>query len=240
MTVTPEMIAAYADGELDAEERLRVEAAIAADPELAKQLERHARLKSMLAARYAPIAAEPVPDRLSDLIERSGTPGHDSGKVASLAQARARRGLAPMVRRWVPLAGPAIAASLVLAIWQPWQGSERSDYASGELANVLDTRLVAEQPADARPRVLLSFVARDGRFCRAWRGTSDGGIACRDRTGWKIEQALSLQRAGTGAYRQAGSEAELLVAAQDMAAGEALDAAGERRALGDGWVRSSR
>ena len=44
MTVTPEMIAAFADGELGADERRRVEAAIAADPELAAQLERHRRL----------------------------------------------------------------------------------------------------------------------------------------------------------------------------------------------------
>lgn len=238
MSVTPEMIAAFADGELDGEERARVEAAIAADPELALQVERHHRLKAMLASRYAPIAAAPVPDRLTDLIAPPARPDAVSGEVVSLAEARARRGLAPMVHRWLPVAGPALAASLVLAIWQPWQRAEPTGYAPAELANVLESRLVADQPADASPRVLLSFAARDGRLCRAWRDAARGGIACRDADGWKIERALRLGGVGTGEYRQAGTDADLLTAAQDMAAGDALDADAERRAKKRGWTGS--
>lgn len=238
MSVTPEMIAAFADGELDGAERARVEAAIAADPELALQVERHRRLKAMLSARYAPIAAAPVPDRLADLIAPAARPETMSGAVASLAEARARRGLAPMVRRWLPVAGPAIAASLVLAIWQPWQRAERTGYASAELASLLDSRLVADQPAEASPRVLLSFAAKDGRICRAWRDSAQGGIACRDADGWKIERALRLDGGATGEYRQAGTDADLLTAAQDMAAGDALDADAERRAKRRGWTGS--
>lgn len=236
MTVTPEMIAAFADGELGTEDRLRVEAAIAADPELATQLERHRKIKAVLTAHYSPIAAAPVPDHLSRLITRSASPEERSGKVTNLAEARARRGLAGIARRWVPVAGSAIAASLLLAIWQPWQGSERAGYAPAELAAMLETRLVANQPADAHPRVLLSFRARDGRFCRAWREAMAGGIACRDRTGWKIEQQLPLQPAGAGEYRKAGSEADLLLEAQDMAVGDALDAEQEQQALKAEWI----
>lgn len=238
MTVTPEMLAAFADGELDGEELRRVEAAIAADPELALQVERHNRLKAMLAARYAPITAAPVPDRLTDLIPPAARPDGFSGEVTSLAEARAKRGLAPMVRRWVPAAGPAIAASLVLAFWQPWQPAEPTGYASAELASLLDGRLVANQPADASPRVLLSFAAKDGRICRAWRDSAQGGIACRDASGWKIERKLQLQGTGTGEYRKAGTDADLLTAAQDMAAGDAFDAAEERRAKMEGWTGS--
>lgn len=237
MKVTPEMIAAFVDGELTGEDRLRVESAIAADPALAEQAERHRRLQAMLTARYAPIAAEKVPDRLAALIDRSAPAGTTPGEVVRLSEARARRGLRPAVRRWMPIAGPAIAASLVLAIWQPWQGSDQPGYAPAELASLLDNRLVAAQSADATERVLLSFVARDGRICRAWRDAARGGIACRDRSGWKIERKLLLQGSGTGEYRQAGSEAELLAAAQDMAEGDALDADAERRALASGWIR---
>lgn len=236
MKVTPEMIAAFVDGELTGEDRLRVDAAIAADPALAEQAERHRRLKAMLTARYAPIAAETVPYRLTASISRPRTAGPKSSEVVSLSEARARRGLPPAVRRWLPVAGPAIAASLVLAIWQPWRGTEQPGYAPAELASMLDTRLVANQAADVYPRVILSFRAKDGRFCRAWREVSAGGIACRDSTGWKIEQQLLLRQAEAGEYRKAGSEADLLLEAQNMSDGDALDAEQESRALHTGWL----
>ncbi len=237
MTVTPEMIAAYADGELAGEERQRVEAAIAADAELARQVGRHRRLKAMLSARYAPIAAAPVPERLTDLIASAAKTETAPGKVLSLAQARAGRGLAPVVRRWLPVAGPAIAASLVLALWPPWQRADPTGYAPAELASLLDNRLVSEQRADTQPRVLLSFSTRDGRICRAWRDSGQGGIACRDSVGWKIERKLRLESTDAAEYRQAGSDTDLLAAAQAMAVGEALDADAERRAKTEGWTR---
>ena len=58
MNISPEMIAAFADGELEGADKEKVEAAIAADPILASELERHRRLKAMLAARYAPIVTD--------------------------------------------------------------------------------------------------------------------------------------------------------------------------------------
>ena len=91
MTVTPEMMAAYADGELAGEERQHVEAAIAADAELARQVDRHRRLKAMLSARYAPIAAAPVPERLTDLIA-SASMRHSGGCKAT------SRGTPPALR----------------------------------------------------------------------------------------------------------------------------------------------
>ena len=237
MTVTPEMMAAYADGELAGEERQHVEAAIAADAELARQVDRHRRLKAMLSARYAPIASAPVPERLTDLIASAAKSETASAEVLSLAQARARRGLVPAVRRWLPVAGPAIAASLVLALWQPWQRAEPTGYAPGELASLLDNRLVSEQRADVQPRVLLSFVAKDGLICRAWRSTNDGGIACRDRWGWRIRQKVFQRLERKGEFQQAGSDAEILATAQDMATGDALEADEEMRARSNGWLK---
>lgn len=236
MKVTPDMIAAFVDDELSGEDRLCVEAAIAADPALAEQAERHRRLKAMLTARYAPIAAETVPDRFAALIDRSTTAGPTPGEVVSLSEARAKRGLPPTVRRWMPVAGPAIAASLILAIWQPWQRAKQPGYAPAELASMLDTRLVASQAAGVYPRVILSFRAKDGRFCRAWREATAGGIACRDRTGWKMEQQLLLRQAEASEYRKAGSEADLLLEAQEMSVGDALDIGQELRAINSGWL----
>jgi hypothetical protein len=84
--------------------------------------------------------------------------------------------------------------------------------------------------------VILSFRAKDGRFCRAWREVSAGGIACRDSTGWKMEQQLLLRQAEAGDHRKAGSEADLLLEAQNMSDGDALDAEQESRALHTGWL----
>lgn len=235
MNISPEMIAAFADGELEGADKEKVEAAIAADPTLASELERHRRLKTVLAARYAPIVADEVPAHLVALLQTSEPHPEKVSKVVSLAASRSKRGLPPMIRRWVPIAGPAIAASLVLALWQPWQPSLPDGYAGEELASMLDNRLVANQSADAEPRVLLSFEAEGGKFCRAWRGATDGGIACRDESGWKIEQSIAVSGTPSTEYRQAGSEVDILAAAQEMAVGDALDAQGEKRASASGW-----
>lgn len=234
MSITEEMIAAYADEELTGTERAAVEAALAEDPALARKVEAHRALKARLAAHFAPIAESPVPANLTALLARADQP---ESEVVSFAAARQKRGLAPAVRRWAPFAGPALAASLVLAVWQPWQGAAPEGYARGDLANALDTQLAAAQPAGAGTRILVSFEKQGGGLCRAWRGSAAGGIACRDDTGWKIERQFALDAAGTSEFRQAGSEAELLAAAQDMAAGEALDAEAERAARERGWQR---
>ena len=126
--------------------------------------------------------------------------------------------------------------ALVLALWQPWQGGGMPEgYAGGQLASTLDTQLVAEQGTGEQTRILLSFEDDTGRYCRAWRGTDEGGIACRDDTGWKIERQLGVGAAQTTDYRQAGSDAEILMAAQEMAAGGALDAVAEAEAKARGW-----
>lgn len=232
MTVTREQIAAYADGELTEAELAGVEAAVAADPALAAQVEAHRALKARLGAHYAPVMDQPLPAGLTALLE----PRPADAEVVSFAAERHKRGLAPMVRRWAPIAGPALAASLVLALWQPWQGGGTPEgYAGAELANVLDTQLVAEQGADAPTRILLSFENEAGQYCRAYRGAESGGIACRDDTGWKIERQLGVGSAQGTEYRQAGSETDILAAAQDMAAGSALDAAAEAEAKARGW-----
>lgn len=240
MTVTPEMIAAYADGELSGAEREQVEKAIAADPALARQVEAHRALRSKLSEHFAPIAEAPVPDRLTALLAQKAEENaqdHEGARVVSFAAERQKRGLAPMIRRFAPIAGPALAASLVLALWQPWQGGTPAGYAEPGLAQALDTQLAANQAADVPTRMLISFQNDSGEFCRAYSGVEAGGIACRDDTGWRIERSIT----GTGGqetqFRQAGSEAELFAAVQEMAAGTALDAEQEAQAKAQGWQR---
>lgn len=236
MNITDETLAAYADGELERVEAAQVAAAVAADPALTAKIEAHRALKARLATHYAPLAEQAVPPHLAAML--SGAQDKDeqnSGEVISFSAARQKRGLVPVLRRWGPIAGPALAASLVLAVLQPWKGGNPEGYADPVLAAALDTQLAATQLADSETRILLSFERESGGLCRAWRGETEGGIACRDDTGWKVEQQFALRGAQSSEFRQAGSETDLLAAAQDMAVGGALDAAQEQAARDRNW-----
>jgi len=85
--------------------------------------------------------------------------------------------------------------------------------------------------------VLASFRATGGGYCRVFVAPVTQGIACRDAHGWALRQTRAgTGEAGQGDYRQAGSsDPALLAAAQDMMAGDPLDAAGEARAQAAGW-----
>ena len=85
MTVTREDLAAYADGELPPERAQQVAQAVERDPELVQQLAAHRALKDRLAGHFAPIAEQPVPDRLSAMLARETAP------VSDIATAREKR-----------------------------------------------------------------------------------------------------------------------------------------------------
>ena len=226
MSIDDETLMAYADGELDPLAARRVERAIAADPALADRVDRHRALRARIAAGFAPIAEEPVPDRLSDMLGR---------KVVRLADHAPRRA----IPRWQ--AAAAMAACLIVGLMlglgvQP-QGSvtARGDglYASGPLARALD-----DQPGGATGavRVAVSFRDRQGGYCRVFSSAAADGIACRDAAGWALRQTRPGTVAPTAAYAQAGSaDPDLMAAAQDMMAGTPLDAASEARARARGW-----
>jgi len=228
MSVTPEELAAFADGELAEPRRSQVAAEVAQDETLAAEVERHRALKAKLGAHFAALLDAPVPERLTDLLG-------GEGKIADLTTARQRRATGLRVPRWGWIAGPALAASLALAVILPGGGSPEG-YAETELAAVLDQRLVAEQAADEDVRVLLSFRDEAGAYCRAFAGEAQSGIACRDEAGWKLQlEGEGAASQGTE-YRTAGADAaQIMARAQEMAAGPALEAAGERAARASGW-----
>lgn len=231
MTITPEDIAAFADGELSDEREAEIAAAVAADPDLARQVDQHKALKAMLAEHYAPLVDQPVPDRLTAMLAQS-----QQAEVADFAAARERWEMRRRLPHWGWIAGPALAASLALALFLPGMNDEREVYANTQLAAVLEDTLVASQLPEEDTRVLLSFRTEEGRYCRAFRGSAGGGIACRDDDGWRLEVLGEGSEGATTDYRMAGaSDGELLALAQEMASGTALDADGERAARAQGW-----
>jgi hypothetical protein len=229
MNVTREELAAFVDGELPADRREAVAAAIAANPEFAAEVAAHRDLKSKVAAHFAPILDEPLPERITSPLQR---PAAEIVDFSTALSAREKRRALP---RWTWIAAPALAASLMLALFVRGAG-DGGAYASGQLASALDDQLVASQPSQAPTRILLSFQDKAGLYCRAFETIDRSGIACRESRGWKLRELGVGNRDKGGEYRQAGSSAAALMeVAQAMAAGPALDAAAERRAARSGW-----
>lgn len=232
MTVSPERLAAYADGELGRDEAGAVEAELERSPQLRTQLEAHRALKARLAARFAPVADEPIPERLLQTVRTSG----QSAEIIDLGQVRARREPPRRASPWAWVAASGLlAASVALAVLVP-RGPPAGDYAGGELVLALNRQLVATQEQGEPVRVLLSFRDRAGHYCRGYARQTAAGIACRDGQGWRIEKEVGADLQTSAEYRQAGTAPEALMGAiQDMAAGPALDAAEERRARDRNW-----
>jgi hypothetical protein len=225
MTIDDDLLMAYVDGELDDLARARVEKAAAEDPELRARLDQQQRLRETLAAHYAPVAEEPVPERFTAMLQTN---------VVRLSAPRPR----PL---WQGLT--ALAASLVIGLalgrtlLTPAPGVDDGPMlARGELAAALDDQLASAQPADAATRIGITFAATDGRLCRTFDGAALSGLACKGETGWQLMMTAAGAPGSQADYRQAGSgNAAVAAAAQEMMAGEPLDAAAERSARDSGW-----
>lgn len=231
MQIDDEMLMAFVDGELDEVASARIERHAAEDPDLRRRIETQRRLRSRIAAHYAPVAEEPVPDRFRALLE---------SEVVDLSTARPKR----RVWGWQNLA--AIAASLVVGLFAgqsltlggegPVTAEESGLIAQGDLARALDTQLASAPTTDERTRMGVSFVSTDGRMCRTFESTALTGLACHDDGRWRLVLTAPGQAPGEGEYRQAGSGSLIVLqAAQDMMAGDPLDAAAERRSRDSGW-----
>ena len=141
MSVTPEELAAFADGELSGADEARVAAAVTADPALARQVEAHRALKARLAGHFAPILDQPVPDRLKKLlVGESDDDGN--AQVIEFAKARDRREARSRLPGWA-WAGGALAASLVAALVFTVAGPDHPNYAEPQLAGMRDSQLTS-------------------------------------------------------------------------------------------------
>ncbi|MCR5870630.1 MULTISPECIES: anti-sigma factor family protein [unclassified Sphingomonas] len=229
MTIDPEMLMAYADGELDPLAAKRVERAIAADPALAQQVEAHRALITSLRTAFAPVADAPPPHSVVAMLA-------ESARVVPLARPST-------ARRERPIWMGAVAASLVAglfggALLMPRGGEagiafeQGQAIARGDLARALDTQLASSQASDGPVRIGVSFRDKGGTLCRSFERAGSGGIACAADKNWRIERLYGGSAQAQTDYRQAGSaSAAIMRDAQEMMAGEPLDAEAERAAL---------
>lgn len=230
--MTDEQIIAYVDGELGPIESLRFERAMEADRGLAEQVERHRALRDRVAGRYAPVALEPLPDRLTSMLDRGAN-------VISFQSVRPARKTIPLVSRYGAIAAT-LAVGLVAGQLLPHGGHQGGHQgaivAQDGLARALDSRLASAGPGSGYA-IGVSFRNKAGDFCRTFGGNAASGIGCHHDGAWQIRQLVTGDSHATAAgYRQAGSaNPATMQAAQDMMAGDPLDAAEEKDARDGGW-----
>jgi hypothetical protein len=243
-----ERLGAYIDGELEAGEAVRLERRLAAEPALSRRLEQ-LRAADRLAGRvYRAIDDVPMPEAVVALLGESDV-GRDEGPAARVIP--------------IPVRGPrrflqmpvAIAASVALvagflvhdligpAPALEWTGSVARH---SDLYRLLDTGVSGDPlslPGGGEGRIVLTFQAGEGDWCRQFRLRTERGeaqgLACRQAGGWQLEMAsfAAGDRSG-GPYRPAADEtpAVLEQAVRDrLGAGEVLGPEAERQLISVGW-----
>jgi hypothetical protein len=246
MKFSDETLMAYADGELDGPTHAAVEAAQAADPELARRIAQHQALRSRLRRAFDPVLAEPLPEQLL-------------ASARGAAAASPPDNVVPLKRRFTMRASwpqwSAIAASLLLGtLLGPWLmrapqvgplvAHEGTVLASGALARALSEQLASNQPPGAPVQIGVSFRSRGGEYCRTFvlhDKSALAGLACRERGAWRLEALAAGEPApaGTGEYRAAATALPPVVASalDALIAGEPLDARAEAAARARAWSR---
>lgn len=262
MRMSDETLMAYADGELDQSTRLQVELAMQADPGVAVRVRQHMALRRNVFNAFSNSLDAPVPARLRDMVGK-GAGGPAAGaaqprpKVIQLDSVRAARSKPvappPPRRRWSWPEWGALAASLVLgagvgmlAITSFHSETQFAAVngngllrAHGKLDTALSAQLASAPPPRGGVRIGVSFVGRDGQYCRSFELGTAAGLACRAGAGWNIPVMVEGQGGVSGVYRQAGSglPAAVLEAIDARAVGPALDATAEQAAAARGWSR---
>jgi len=241
MNYPDEVLMAYADGELDAATRHEIESAMAQDPELARAVARHRAVAARVRAAYDGVLAEPVPERLAQLLREPTTP-----PVTELAPMRERR--RPPDTRWHLPAWAAMAASVLVGIGvgvlvarEPeshYGAAGGGLVARGELARALTGRL-AGAPADSGVHIGITFRDHQGDFCRSFAAGGDAGLACRSGGDWRI-RVLAEAPPGGELRAAAGVPLPVLQAIDAAIDGEPLDAAQELAARDANWNEPTR
>jgi len=242
MTVTTEKLLAYVDGELSPDEMKIVQAALAADPELRRELETQRALTHSLQSAFDRVLDEPIPGRLSEAV-RSRDPGRSwhHRVTEALRETFAVR----------PLFSGAAAASAALALGlaagvfvaQPDGGDFAADpqglMARAELAKTLDRQLASDQDPNAARKIGVTFRNGNGEYCRTFNVPGSAGVACREPAGWHVLALAATQSSRPQSqYRMAGADMPDAIrdAVTAMMAGPALNAEAEKRARDRGWV----
>ena len=234
--VEEEKFFAWLDGELPADEAARVEAEVAADPDLRRKADEHRAMESRLKGAFSMLAQAPVPEAIVAAVSPS------QGDIVDLAARRQRRRFFA-IRQETQWAAMAAALALGVALGTTVRiGSDigpvevRSGrlYAASAIDRALDKQLASAATGDVR--VSLTFRDQAGAICRTFQANGSSGLACRDDGRWRLRGLFAVPEGQATDYRMAeGADPRLMNMVDQSIAGEPFDAAQEKAAMEKGW-----
>ncbi len=251
MNTSNETLMAFADGELDPEQSARIEATLQVDADLRQRVAALRLQRARVATAFDSVLAQPVPDRLTALLQTAPVAAVTSSAAATvvhLADVRAERARLRNMPSWAQWGG--MAASVLLGVWLGAQMGGNGPVselamnqgrllAGGTIAKALSEQLASEPQPGSSVAVQLSFVDKDGSYCRTFSTTTVAGLACQHQGQWAVQQVAAVDAPAGGEVRQAASALprSVLDAVDLRMDGNALDASAEKAARDQAWRR---
>ncbi len=251
MKFSDDLLIGYINGELAEPARLAVERAMRADPVLAARIAHHRaelQLKGNTGNGRIGVSANGHDGHAQRAVPPCGA------KVVQLNSLRPGRTVPPPQiaygnwcrRHWVAVGAALLAGAALGAFgWHSLAqapGLATLDHvdgalvARGPLVAALDGQLASPGPSDNGVRIGVTFVARDGGYCRSFVVDTTAGLACLKGGRWNVPV---LAQDGDGAAWVDGSQPPPVVrdAINARIAGTVLDPAAERAAQQRGWTQ---
>lgn len=232
--IDEEKFFAWLDGELPADEAARVEAEVAADPELCRRASEHRGMTARLRAAFGTVEAQPLPEPIAALCS---APPHNVVDFGTRLENR--RLPARAVPQWASIAaalvvGVALGTTVNTGPVSPVQVRHGSLYAASAVKQALDTQLASETSGDIR--IGLTFRDGQGAICRTFQDDASSGLACRDQGRWKLRGLFAAPEGQASDYRMAaGADPSLMDLVDQSMAGEPFDLTQEKAALARHW-----
>ncbi len=226
MDLNDELLCAYIDRELDAQALQDVEQALASDPGARLRVERLRAADTQMRKAF-PLASAGKGDALAEFI-LSGPPQAEPAAQHKKAPPRRRQ-----YRALFAAALAAGVAGVVVGHLLPLRGQAPAAFTESKSA--IDPVLAAalsNNPSGGTAqatRVLLSFRASNGHYCRVFARPAEEGVACREGSSWQLVVLDRTAGGGTG-FHAAGAS-ELVDSAMDRLGGGAALEPGEEQAL---------
>lgn len=246
MSFSDEIVMAYVDGELDESVRAAVDAALATDPELAQRIARQRTLRERLRREFDPVLQEQIPERLLAAAQSRSARARPAGAIP-LRQRPTRLWSWP---QWSAMAASLIIGVLIAPLlWRrpvetPLGMRDGQLLATGTLARALSEQLASNQAAGAPVHIGVSFLSRDGSYCRTFvlhEKSALAGLACYQQGGWRLQAAAATAdlSSAPGGYQTAASSLPSAIeqVVSQLIVGEPLDASAETAARAKGWHR---
>ena len=244
MKFSDDLLIAYINGELAEPARAAVERAMGADPVLAARVAQHRARHS----RVIGVSANGHDG--SSQPQRQLPPG--GAKVVHLDALRPGRAVphpppgqgAWTRRHWAAVVGALAAGILIGGLGWRTLGddpgmvtlvdSEGALVARGKLLDALGQQLASPGPSENGVRIGVTFVARDGAYCRSFVVDTTAGLACRSGGRWTIP-VLAEGQAGAAYLDGSVLPQAVQDAIEQRSTGSTLDPVAERAAQQRGW-----